>query len=66
MSLPFSDALSMAFTFSFIACLIAAAASWMRGGKYHYREEDAIEPARGPAPGSGPRRSDPSPRVAPR
>jgi MFS family permease len=40
MSAPFSSALSTAFTFSFIACLIAAGASWLRGGKYHYREEE--------------------------
>ncbi len=39
MSSPFSTALTYAFTFSFIACLIAAAASWLRGGKYHYVEE---------------------------
>jgi hypothetical protein len=40
MTSPFKGALSTAFTFSFVACLVAAAASWMRGGKYHYREED--------------------------
>ena len=42
---PFSSALSVAFTFAFIACLVAAAASWLRGGKYHYRDEET-EPAR--------------------
>src|SRR5437763_4187431 len=41
MSAPFSDALSAAFTFSFLACLVAAGASWLRGGKYHHREEEA-------------------------
>src|SRR5579875_2631 len=41
MMAPFSSALSEAFTFAFIACLIAAAASWLRGGKYHHQEEDA-------------------------
>ncbi len=41
MGAPFSQALSTAFTFSFIACLVAAWASWLRGGKYHYREEEA-------------------------
>jgi len=40
MSPPFADALSEAFTFAFIACLVAAAASWLRGGKYVYREDD--------------------------
>jgi MFS family permease len=44
MSSPFSRALSYAFTFSFVACLVAAAASWLRGGKYHHVEEDG-EPA---------------------
>jgi hypothetical protein len=46
---PFSSALSTAFTFSFIACLIAAGASWLRGGKYHHRDEPATAPAREPA-----------------
>jgi MFS family permease len=41
MSAPFSGALGAAFTFSFVACLVAAWASWLRGGKYHYREEEA-------------------------
>ncbi len=45
MTAPFSSALSTAFTFSFIACLVAAGASWLRGGKYHYREQE--EPSRG-------------------
>ena len=39
MGAPFSDALAAAFTFSFIACLVAAFASWLGGGKYHYAEE---------------------------
>ncbi len=42
MGSPFSDALAAAFTFSFIACLVAAGASWLRGGKYHYSEEDEV------------------------
>jgi hypothetical protein len=42
MSAPFSAALSTAFTFSFIACLVAAWASWLRGGKYHHREESEV------------------------
>jgi hypothetical protein len=48
---PFSDALSTAFTFAFIACLIAAGASWLRGGKYHYVEHDepSASQAAGPA-----------------
>jgi hypothetical protein len=46
MTPPFSSALSTAFTFSFIACLVAAGASWLRGGKYHYRDEDEPEEPR--------------------
>jgi hypothetical protein len=38
MTSPFSSALTYAFTFSFVACLVAAGASWLRGGKYHYVE----------------------------
>ncbi|MBV9197571.1 MAG: MFS transporter, partial [Solirubrobacterales bacterium] len=44
MGAPFSDALSAAFTFAFVVCLIAAGASWLRGGKYHYRDEERGEP----------------------
>jgi MFS family permease len=36
MTAPFSHALSAAFTFAFIACLVAALASWLRGGKFHH------------------------------
>jgi MFS family permease len=49
MSGPFADALGIAFTFSAIACLIAAAASWLRGGKYHYSEEEAPAVRREPS-----------------
>jgi hypothetical protein len=31
---PFKDGLVTAFTASMILCLVAAAASWLRGGKY--------------------------------
>ena len=51
-SAPFRDGLHVAFDFSIVACLVAAGASWMRGGRYVYREaadgssglEDAGEP----------------------
>ena len=36
---PFSDALTAAFTFATIACLVAAVASVLRGGKYHWVED---------------------------
>jgi MFS family permease len=43
---PFGDGLHVAFDFALVACLVAAAASWLRGGKYVYREpERAAEPA---------------------
>ena len=35
---PFQQGLQVAFVFAIIACLIAAGASWLRGGKYHYDE----------------------------
>jgi MFS family permease len=45
---PFSDALDAAFTFAMVCCLVAAAASWLRGGKYHWAQEPrAPEPAAG-------------------
>jgi hypothetical protein len=46
-SAPFSSGLHEAFAFAIVACLIAAGASLLRGGKYHYAPSDA--PA---APGS--------------
>jgi len=36
---PFMAGLGVAFDFAAAACAVAAVASWMRGGKYHYREE---------------------------
>ncbi len=44
---PFHAGLSVAFGFAIVACLVAAAASWLRGGKYvHVDEEEprATEP----------------------
>jgi MFS family permease len=40
-SAPFRDGLHTAFIFAIIACLVAAAASLLRGGRYHYGEEAA-------------------------
>ncbi len=37
-SKPFSSGLDVAFNFSVVACLVAAGASWMRGGKYHFQD----------------------------
>jgi hypothetical protein len=47
-SAPFRSGLHEAFLFAIVACLIAAAASLMRGGKYHHSE----------SPGAKSRRSD--------
>jgi MFS family permease len=38
-SQPFSDGLDTAFAFAIVACLVAAAASLMRGGRYEHVEE---------------------------
>jgi MFS family permease len=35
---PFSDSLSVAFTFAAAACIVAAFASLLRGGKYHHSD----------------------------
>jgi len=45
---PFRDGLDTAFVFAIVACLVAAAASMLRGGRYHHAEEAAAEP--GPIP----------------
>ncbi len=37
-SAPFMNGLREAFDFSVAACAVAAVASWLRGGKYHYVE----------------------------
>jgi MFS family permease len=48
---PFRDGLHTAFIFAIVACLVAAAASLMRGGRYHHAEEPAEEAgARGRIP----------------
>jgi MFS family permease len=40
-SKPFSDGLHTAFDFAVVGCIVAAAASWLRGGKYVYRDAGA-------------------------
>jgi hypothetical protein len=47
---PFHTALDYAFAFAIVACLIAAVASLLRGGKYHHVEVAAIEPRPAIAP----------------
>jgi MFS family permease len=46
---PFQSGLHEAFDFAIVACLVAAGASWLRGGKYVY-----VEPEPGERPGSTP------------
>jgi MFS family permease len=43
-SSPFHTALVYAFVFAICACVIAAIASLMRGGKYHHVEQVAVDP----------------------
>jgi MFS family permease len=43
---PFSSALNAAFTFAMIVCLLAAAASLLRGGRYRWGEHDAADGGR--------------------
>jgi MFS family permease len=43
-SAPFESGLAEAFTFAVIACLIAALASWLRGGKYHHQADPIGQP----------------------
>jgi MFS family permease len=38
---PFKHGLEVALSFSIVMCLIAAGASWLRGGRYVYEETDA-------------------------
>jgi hypothetical protein len=42
-STSFSNGLHAAFDFAIAACLVAAGASWLRGGKYVYREPASDE-----------------------
>jgi hypothetical protein len=45
MSKPFQNGLHEAFDFAIAACLVAAAASWLRGGKYvHGLDEEETLP----------------------
>ncbi len=42
-SVPFRDGLHTAFAFAIVACLVAAAASFLRGGQYHHADQPAQE-----------------------
>ncbi|MHB1585051.1 MAG: MFS transporter, partial [Acidimicrobiales bacterium] len=49
---PFRNGLHTAFDFSIVACLVAAGASWLRGGRYVYRPAEAT-PAAVPSAAAG-------------
>jgi MFS family permease len=59
-SAPFSTGLHEAFAFAIAACLIAAAASLMRGGKYHAESEE-WDPGAGAGAVTQPAHGAPSP-----
>ena len=42
---PFRDGLHAAFAFAIVACLVAAAASLLRGGRYEHSDEPVFTPA---------------------
>jgi hypothetical protein len=51
---PFMHGLRIAFSASLVMCLIAAAASWLRGGKYVHQDDLALAGAgTGAGPGDG-------------
>jgi MFS family permease len=52
---PFHDGLAVAFGFAILACLIAAWASWLRGGKYVYPDDEIEAASRADAVESSPR-----------
>ncbi|MFI1433906.1 MFS transporter [Streptomyces lydicus] len=49
-SQPFADGLAVAFDFALAACLIAAVASLLRGGRYVHDDRTPTAASRGPAP----------------
>lgn len=59
---PFKDGLRIAFSASMVMCLIAAAASWMRGGRYvHDDTGDELEPFGAPSQPGAPPSTTPTP-----
>jgi hypothetical protein len=62
-SAPFASGLREAFSFAVVACLIAAAASWLRGAKYHHAIETVAVVVPDDAPGGSDGHSDGTPPV---
>ncbi|MFI9778542.1 MFS transporter [Streptomyces sp. NPDC051956] len=56
-SQPFADGLSVAFGFAIAACVVAAIASLLRGGRYIYDDRTLPKPVSLPAPAPPPRAS---------
>ena len=58
---PFSSGLHEAFLFAIVACLIAAAASLMRGGRYHHADasDEGVPAAQAPGDSNGDRSEKP-------
>jgi MFS family permease len=50
---PFQDGITVAFLFAAALCLLAALASWLRGGQYFHEDEPIAAAAPGPDPASG-------------
>jgi hypothetical protein len=44
---PFKNGLHETFVFAIVACLLAAAASLLRGGRYHFEDEPSAQPRHG-------------------
>jgi MFS family permease len=63
---PFQSGLHVAFAFSIVACLIAAAASWSRGARYVAAEHEAAEPGQAGEPGPAARPAATGPADDPR
>ncbi len=59
-SAPFHQGLHEAFDFAIASCLVAAGASWLRGGKYVYSEPDE-QPASAAVPEAAAAAAEPSP-----
>jgi MFS family permease len=55
-SAPFHHGLAVVFTFSVVICLIAAVASWLRGGKFVHQEGEDEQELREQAPTHSPLR----------
>ncbi len=61
-SAPFRNGLDKTFIFSIVACLVAAAASALRGGRY-YADDAAPSPAPAPAPAAAPASAEGEPAI---